>query len=127
MFLLDTHVWAWALTGDSRLSAPARQTMDQSSDLFLSAVSFYEVAHKVRLGKWPEMAAHADNLAGLALEQSIFIAPVSAEIAISAGRLAWDHRDPFDRHLAATAQMFGLDLISADRKFDSLHDLRRIW
>lgn len=125
--MLDTHVWAWALTGDSRLSAPARQTMDQSSDLFLSAVSFYEVAHKVRLGKWPEMAAHADNLAGLALEQSIFIAPVSAEIAISAGRLAWDHRDPFDRHLAATAQMFGLDLISADRKFDSLHDLRRIW
>lgn len=125
--MLDTHVWAWALTGDKRLSAPAIQKMDQSADLFLSAVSFYEVTQKVRLGKWPEMAAHADNLAELALQQSIFIAPVSAEIAISAGRLAWDHRDPFDRHLAATARLFGLDLISADRVFDSLPDLRRIW
>lgn len=127
MLLLDTHVWAWALIGDRLLSAKARQVMNETSTLFLSAVSFYEISHKVRLGKWPQMAVHAGSLTVLAQEQSIIIAPVTAEIALIAGQLDWAHRDPFDRYLVATAQMYGLDLISADTAFDDVPDLRRIW
>jgi PIN domain nuclease of toxin-antitoxin system len=127
VFLLDTHVWAWALTEEKLLSLSARRAMNETSELFLSAVSFYEIAHKVRLGKWPEMAAYADRLCDLAKEQSMFMAPVTAEIALIAGQLDWTHRDPFDRHLAATAQMFGLDFISADATFDAVAGLRRIW
>ena len=125
--LLDTHVWAWSLTGDPFVSAIARERMDEAQTLILSSVSFYEISHKVRLGKWPKMAPHAARLVSLAQQQSLFIAPVTAELALLAGLLDWSHRDPFDRMLAATALEYDLDFISADMAFDEVPGLRRIW
>ena len=125
--LLDTHVWAWSLTGDPFVSAIARERMDEAQTLILSSVSFYEISHKVRLGKWPQMAPLVARLVGLAQQQSLFIAPVTAELALLAGLLDWSHRDPFDRMLAATALELDLDLISADMAFDEVPGLRRIW
>jgi PIN domain nuclease of toxin-antitoxin system len=127
LLLLDTHVWAWALTDDAPLTAAARQAMNETATLFLSAVTFYEISHKVRLGKWPQMAKHSENLPALADEQSLLVAPVTAEIALRAGQLDWPNRDPFDRQLAATSLLLGLPLISADPAFDSLIGLRRLW
>ena len=127
MELLDTHVWAWSLIGDPFVSAIARKRMDEAETLILSSVSFYEISHKVRLGKWPQMAPHATRLVSLAQQQSLFIAPVTAELALLAGLLDWSHRDPFDRMLAATALEYDLDLISADMAFDEVSGLRRIW
>ena len=40
-----------------------------------------------------------------------------------AGRLSWDHRDPFDRLIAAQAMRRGHQLVSADRVFRSLDGL----
>ena len=68
--LLDTHVWAWSLTGDPFVSAIARERMDDAQSLILSSVSFYEISHKVRLGKWPQMAPLVARLVGFAQQQS---------------------------------------------------------
>ena len=45
-------------------------------------------------------------------------APLTHEIALAASRLPWDHNDPADRFLAATAQVLNLTLVTAD--FDLL-------
>ena len=127
MALLDTHTWAWILTDYPKLSAAAQQAMDQAPMLVLSPVTFYEIAQKVRMGKWSLMAPHVDLLPDLARKSAIAVAPVSSEIAVIAGSLDWPHRDPFDRILAATALVNGWVLISADTVFDSLIGLRRIW
>ena len=127
MALLDTHTWAWLLTEDDRLPAAARLAITSATMLVLSPVTFYEIAQKVRLGKWPLMAPHVDVLPDLARESAIAVAPVSSEIAVIAGSLDWPHRDPFDRLLAATALVNGWMLISADTAFDSLIGLRRVW
>ncbi len=123
--LLDTHAWAWSLTGDSRLSRPALSAIAQATSVCVSAVSFFEIAQKVRLGKWPEMAPHVSDLSGLLTEQGGIALPLDPAIAISAGLLDWPHRDPFDRLLAATAQHHNLPIISTDIVFDGM--VQRVW
>ena len=53
--LPDTHIWAWTLTDDRRISDRARRAIAEASTIIVSAISFHEIAQKVRLGKWPEM------------------------------------------------------------------------
>lgn len=43
--------------------------------------------------------------------------PLTHPHAVSAGSLDWEHRDPFDRLLAAQAIAEGLTLVTADRAF----------
>lgn len=123
--LLDTHAWAWSLTGDSRLSRPALAAIAQATTVCVSAVSFFEIAQKVRLGKWPEMAPHVSDLPGLLVGQGGIALPLDPTIAIAAGLMDWPHRDPFDRLLAATAQHHNLPIISTDTVFDG--KVQRVW
>jgi len=105
--------------------------MDGSESTHVSVVSIYEIAQKVRLGKWPEMEAVADRLASLLVEQGYVGADVTSAISQLAGLLDWNHRDPFDRIVAATAIQLQIPLISADAAFDTLSERKdwpgRIW
>ena len=52
--LLDTHTLLWWLDGDERLSPLAQQFIgDERNGIWVSAVSAWEIAIKVRLGKLP--------------------------------------------------------------------------
>jgi PIN domain nuclease of toxin-antitoxin system len=124
--LIDTHIWAWVLTDDEAIT-PAMRHEIVSNNHAISPVSFYEIVQKVRLGKWPQMAAFANDLPMIAQKTRLSVIPVEGEIAQLAGSLDWPHRDPFDRLIAATALVNGLQLISADPAFDSLIGLRRLW
>jgi PIN domain nuclease of toxin-antitoxin system len=81
---------------------------------------------EIRLGKWPEMARFHDRLQAKLSEQNGVEAPLTAAVTLLAGRLDWEHRDPFDRMLAATAILTGSILISADQAFDGIA-VRRVW
>lgn len=118
--LLDTHAWAWSLTADQRLSAAAVDAMGQAETVCVGAISFFEIGQKVRIGKWPEMAPFLDRLVSIADEQGAWVVDLSPEIALLAAGMEWDHRDPFDRIIAATAIVRGLALVSADVVFDTL-------
>ena len=129
--LLDTHTWAWSLTGDARLSASATAAMEQAETVSISAISLFEIGQKVRLGKWPEMEPFLNRLIVLADEQGGRLVELSSEASLLAATLEWSHRDPFDRIIGATAITKGLTLISADTVFDSLIDTPkwpgRVW
>jgi PIN domain nuclease of toxin-antitoxin system len=58
-------------------------------------------------------------------EQGGTIAPLEARICLAASLMPWEHRDPFDRLLAASASHFHLPLVSADIVFDGV--VTRIW
>jgi PIN domain nuclease of toxin-antitoxin system len=118
--LLDTQAWAWSLTADARLSPAAIAAMEKAETVTISAISLLEIGQKVRLGKWPEMAPFLDRLIALAEEQGGRLAEVSPEASLLAATMAWDHRDPFDRIIAATAITKGLMLVSADAAFNAL-------
>ena len=67
--LLDTHVWAWSLTNDRRISDRARAEMIEAHTILVSAISFFEIAQKAHLGKWPEMTRHVERLPALLASQ----------------------------------------------------------
>ena len=53
--LVDTHVYFWWVTDDSELSGAARELIaDEANQVIVSAVTAWELATKVRFGKWPE-------------------------------------------------------------------------
>jgi PIN domain nuclease of toxin-antitoxin system len=123
--LLDTQAWSWTLVGTDRLTPTARAATDAAAHRYLSPVSLYEVSQKVRIGKWPEMAAALPFLRDTAEAQGIEWARVDADVCLLAGSMAWAHRDPFDRLLAATAITYRIPIVSSDPMFDNV--VSRIW
>ena len=123
--LLDTHVWAWSLTDDRRISKRAREAITEAETILVSAISFFETAQKVRLGKWPEMAPYVEQMPALLASQRGVAAALEAADCLIAGTMEWTHRDPFDRLLAASALRRRISIVSADSVFDAV--LARIW
>jgi PIN domain nuclease of toxin-antitoxin system len=110
---------------DHRVSAHAFDEIRRAERVYLSAVSIFEIAQKARLGKWSQMAGRVDDLFALLATQGATLLPLDGPICLEAGRLAWDHRDPFDRMIAATALGRQLTLVSADTAFDAV--VKRVW
>lgn len=124
--LLDTHAFAWVLLDDPALSEGARRAIAAANATLVSPVSLYEVGQKVRLGRWPEIAPIAAELPDLLSQAGLLAAPLTPAIALRASLMDWDHRDPFDRLIAATAEITGAQLVSRDAVFDVL-PIRRVW
>jgi PIN domain nuclease of toxin-antitoxin system len=126
--LLDTHTFVWAVADPDRLGPVARRLLvDPSVELMVSAVSAWELATKVRLGKFasaePIVAQYEFLVARLGARQL----DVSTTHALHAGALRWDHRDPFDRVLAAQAMLEHATLVSTDGAFRELPGLTTLW
>ena len=126
-FLLDTHTLLWTFTGSTSLSTRARRLIeDGANEILVSAVSAWEIATKVRLGKLPTGEELISDFSFYLGQLGVDALPISMEHALRAGRLPGDHRDPFDRMLIAQAQAEDLPIVSNDRIFDEYH-VQRIW
>ena len=115
------------LTGDPRLPDLVSKTISAAPRTSVSAMTFYEIGQKVRLGKWDAMAEFAPKLVDIALNDGFNLIALSPVTATKASLLDWSHRDPFDRMIAAVAIQEDADLVSSDAAFDELDDLVRIW
>ncbi len=108
--LLDTHLLLWALASPSKLSPKARQRID-SSEVFASAASIWEIGIKSSLGKL--QAKPAEVLSGI--EPAGFDhLHVTAEHAAEVVNLPHLHKDPFDRLLVAQASVEKMILLTND-------------
>ena len=109
--LLDTHVLLWALEDSQALSIDARQSIaDTRNEVFVSAVSIWEMAIKCSMGK----LRAPDNLADTVQEAGFAALPITLAHAEQAGMLPPHHRDPFDRMLVAQALAEGLVVVTDD-------------
>jgi PIN domain nuclease of toxin-antitoxin system len=122
--LLDSHAVYWWTIGSDRLSTKARDLIeDKANAALVSAVSFYELDNKMRLKKLdlkPQELRAAVTASGL---QTLAISDLHAELAAA---LDWEHRDPWDRILAAQTRLEHCALVSTDVVFDTvLHE--RVW
>lgn len=119
--LLDTHVWLWRVEDDApRMASGATALLDRCgarSNLFVSDISYWEVAVKSAKGKitfamdaavWLQRAEQAPGIRFQALTR-----PVLLQSTRLAGAV---HNDPADRMLIATSQVLGLPLVTADRQ-----------
>jgi PIN domain nuclease of toxin-antitoxin system len=125
--LLDTHTLIWWLNGDSSLPASARKFVAaENNEIFVSAVSAWEIATKFRLGRLEAAADLATDFAGYLSQQRFESLSITTEHGIRAGSLPGSHKDPFDRMLIAQAQIESLVLVSNDAQLDG-YGVRRIW
>ena len=97
-FLLDTHVLLWSLAAPGKLSARARDALeDAHNEVFVSAVSAWEISVKRAKGR----LTAPDNLAAVVEERGLTHLPLTFHHAERAASLPPHHRDPFDRFLVA--------------------------
>ena len=120
--LLDTHVLLWSLQQPERLSRTVLDIFrDADTTIVVSVVILWEVAIKTAVGKLQAPANLPDHVLSLGHE----ILPVDARHAWRVQTLPLHHHDPFDRVLAAQAQIEDLPLITHDRLLER-YDIRII-
>ncbi len=120
--LLDTHIWLWALTSPDRLGRRVRAELTaDDNEIWISPVNTWEalLLHAKRrihirgdLARWLVRAT-----------EHFREAPLTHEIVLAACQLPLPHPDPADRFLAATAQVLGLTLVTADERLLGLGNI----
>lgn len=112
--LLDTHVLLWALMTPERLSAPARDALeDPEHAIFFSAASIWEIAIKRALDR-PGFSVEPEEARTASLGLGFEELPVTGRHAVAVRHLPLLHRDPFDRLLVAQAKTEPLILMTND-------------
>lgn len=125
--LLDTHALIWAGLSPTSLSQRAREIIsDESYELLVSAASAWEIAIKVRLGKLPGAEALERHFVERVTGAGYTLLAVDVNSALRAGRLSGEHKDPFDRMIAAQALIEDIAVLSSDAKLDAF-GIQRIW
>lgn len=118
--LLDTCTFLWTLEGGGELSDAAREALvDPENDVYLSAVSAWEIAVKHALGKLPLPEAPDRYVPAQREARGITALPLDEDAALQLVRLPTLHRDPFDRMLVCQALAAGLTIVTPD------HDIAR--
>ena len=117
--LLDTHYWLWLQTGNAdRLFPKVRDeilSIQRSSQLYLSAVSVWELARLIADGHMNVGMSIDRFVQEATISGGLQLLPLTTQILIESTRLPGNiHRDPSDRLLAATAREHGLTLITRD-------------
>ncbi len=114
--LLDTHIFL-AVIEDRRDAIPLallRRLDDDSTELFLSAASLWEIAIKWRLGKL-DLTTALEELPETAASYAIGILAINEHHALRHIEPEPPTRDPFDRLLLAQCQIEGMRLVTIDR------------
>lgn len=115
--LLDTHIWLWLVSGDSRLPASMRVAIEEAGEQrWLSPVSVWELGLLVGRGR----VDLTSDLRTWVLEARAAVplrdAPLTQDVALLAHEIGLPHRDPADRFLAATSLSYGLTLATVDQR-----------
>ena len=114
-YLLDSHALLWWWFDPDRLSTAVRELLtDPASPVLVSAASVWELSLKHHQGKLPELSGAIADLPGLLQADGFEALPISLAHGLRAGGYSQPHRDPFDRMLAAQAELDRLVLLTAD-------------
>ena len=118
MIVLDTHVLIWMIEGGVQLGDEARQRIETArieDGAIVPAICTWEIALLADRGRvelslptrsWIDLVLATPGFALAALEPAIAVRTVS---------LPWDHRDPADRMIVATAIEKEAPVLTVDR------------
>lgn len=112
--LLDTHVWLWHASGDTRLTPALRRLIDRTDGLWFSPIAVWEIGLLLERGRIRLTTSLQDWVATRREERPMEEAALNAEVAVEALTISLPHRDPADRLLLATARVYDLTLITTD-------------
>jgi len=110
-FLLDTNVFLWYFWGSKRINSIKKLIESNSSNVFISPVSWWEIAIKVRAGK---LKVNLNELRSYAEKYAFDELPITGQYMDAYLELPLLHKDPFDHMLLAQAVASPMRLITGD-------------
>ena len=117
--LLDTHIFLWYLSGDTRLPEFIRESIrDPGNEVYLSVVSIWEAAVKHQLGKLPLPEPPTAYLPVQRERHQISSLSLDEASVSQLAKLPSIHRDPFDRMLIAQCRVEGFTLVTRDEMIE---------
>ncbi len=124
-YLLDAHTFLWAVSDTNSLSEKALEAIKSpKNDIYVSAVTFWEISIKIRIRKLDLDTLKPEDLIPLAEKMEFELISLSPEEAITYHNLLEDtHNDPFDRILIWQAISRNMGLISKDHEFKKFTQL----
>jgi len=129
--MLDTHTLLWAIGNTKKLSKKVIQTIiDPNNEIFISAVSLWEIAIKCSIGKL-EVDFNIENIPDYCHTMGFSMMPLEPVDALNSYKLPFrnDHKDPFDRMLIYQCIQNGITFITIDSRIDLYKEdgLNCIW
>jgi PIN domain nuclease of toxin-antitoxin system len=116
---LDTCTLIWLAMGEKALSFQARETIEQATIVYVSAISAWEISLKQEQGTL-KLPCKADTWFEKAvLQHNLMIAPLDVDILIAANALPWHHRYPADRFIIASAMKENACIVTHDKLFEA--------
>lgn len=115
-FLLDTHIFLWSLLDPSHLSRNVAQEMENpANELWLSPITTWEIIMLTQKGRiqldTPPVAWLSKIFNTLPFREAV----LNHAVAMESRNIVLPHQDPADRFIAASATVYGLTLVTADR------------
>ena len=125
--LLDTHAFLWFITDDQQLSAIAEGLIsDADNEILISPASYWEIAIKVRLGKYP-LSTPYETMITRGIDGNGFkVLPIEPRHTAVLTAMPFHHRDPFDRLIVAQAEVERVPIVSVDAVLDA-YGVQRLW
>ncbi len=131
-YLLDTHVILWLAYEDTKLSKAVKEILlNPESEIYLSAVSFWEISLKFQSEKL-DLKGHNPETLKSGFDQFYDFQELDLEIADAVTFHKLDlpiHKDPFDRILIWQALRLELALITDDENIKRYKEigLKVVW
>ena len=113
MYILDTHTLLWLFDEDENLSSSAKNIILTEDTLYVSIVTFWEIAIKQNIEKL-KLEYTPSELITLAEHQAISVLQISPKHLDTIRTLEKIHNDPFDRLIIAQAQCEDMTIITKD-------------
>lgn len=129
MVVLDTHALLWWTLDPGKLAKKAAQACEKIEDegACLSSISIWELGVKIRNGKLDIGMSIRDYAEKVKRLGCVEIVPVDDLTWLRSLELDWEHRDPADRVIVATALMRGLPVLTKDDLIRKSKQVRCIW
>lgn len=119
--ILDTHALIWILLSDARIELRHRDLLNApENQIYVSSVSAFELSTKVRIGKLMEAARLVNDFESICQGYGYIELPVTHAHGLVSGKLRYDHRDPFDRLLAAQSIVENMPILTVDAQLREL-------
>jgi len=129
VIVLDTHALLWWALDPDKLSSEALRVVTEMElrGGFASSISLWELGIKAKRGKL-ELPIGIEELARRIERGGVVeLVPVDTGTWLRSLTLVWDHSDPADRVIAATAMMRGVPVLTKDAAMHSFRELACVW